>query len=374
MDLDEVEMATPVFLAQAPFAAPKPPGRPPARRSPDAAYALIGADQALSMEPGDPAVLIGLVDSGVALGHPELTRHLRTGVDTCALESDAMPAGMQLLGPSSSLHRQAPMDDQGHGTAVASIIAAQGLAMHQGLAGDTFVIPAKALAAVRQEGHITAIGSLYDIDCAVKLAVDLGARVLNLSFGTPASALGPDDPLPHEDVVRYALARGCVLVAASGNNGEIDADDPFYPAALPGVIAVGAVDEDGHPASFSSRGPHVALSAPGEDIPIAALSGYSLGNGTSFAAPFVTAAAALMVGRALRQATPLDGAAIRRLMVASARRFPRGLDARGCGTGVLDVPAALRAVDVEVAASDSRSELPSRSSTSFRSFQPTSPN
>jgi subtilisin family serine protease len=382
MDLDEVELATPVYFAQAPFAAPQGPARPVARPRPDAVYAMIGADQALAMEPGDRAVLIGLVDSGVALGHPELARHLRTGVDTVALEAGAMPAGMTLLSASTSYRRTNANDDNGHGTGVASIIAAEGMAMHRGLANDALVIPAKALAAVRQQtpdGEATesAIGSLYDIDCAVKLAVDLGARVLNLSFGTPASSLGPDDPLPHEDVVRYALARGCVLVAASGNNGDVDPDDPFYPAALPGVIAVGAVGLEGHPSSFSSRGKHVALSAPGEGIPMAALSGYKVGNGTSFAAPFVTATAALMVGRALRQATPLDGEAVLRLLVASARRFQRGTDARGCGSGVLDVPAALRAVDAEVAASDedrAASRANVTSSASSRSFQPTSPN
>jgi subtilisin family serine protease len=374
--LDAVEMAAPMYLCRTPFApAPLSPPRPAARRPrPDAAYDLIGADEALSLEPGDPAVLIGLVDSGVALGHPELVPHLRAGVDTVALEADAMPEGMRLVTASSSLRHRRPDDDQGHGTACASIMAAQGLAMHRGLAGNTFVIPAKALAAVRQaEGSgLAAIGSLPDIDHAVKMAVDLGARVLNLSFGTPASALGPDDPIPHEEVVSYALARGCILVAASGNDGD---EVPFYPAALPGVLAVGAVDGDGRPCTFTSRGPHVAISAPGQDVPIATLAGYGTGNGTSFAAPFVTAAAALMQSRALRQATPLDGDAVRRLLAASARRFARPLEASGCGAGILNVPAALRAVDEEIASGALAPDTgDSASRPRSSSFQTTSPN
>ncbi len=358
LDLDAVEMASPSFLVELPMAAPRrePGGRqgaaPPARPAASAAavYGLIGADQARAMERPDPAVLLGLVDSGVALSHPELAQSLRAGVDTVALDAGAIPAGMTLVSSSAQMREKDCQDHQGHGTACASIIAARGVGMHPGLAcGTNLVIPLKALAAVRRgDGPgVTALGSMLDIDIAVKMAVDLGGRVLNLSFGTPTSALGPEDPIPHEDVVRYALARGCVLIAASGNNGD---EDPFYPAALPGVVAVGAVDAGGRVCSFSSRGPHVALCAPGADIPIAALDGgYGAGNGTSFAAPFVTAAAALMQARALRQATPLDGDAIRRLLIDSARPFAGALAVRGCGAGILDVPAALRAVDGDIA-------------------------
>jgi subtilisin family serine protease len=366
LDLDAVEMASPSYLSATPFSV-----RRHAAPAPDV-YERIGALRARAMESPDPAVLIGLVDSGVALEHPELASALRAGVDTVALEQSSIPKGMQLVGNSSQMRQSSCEDRQGHGTACASILAARGLGMHAGLARGCSLIPARALAAVRRSdgSGLTALGSLLDIDIAVKLAVDLGGRVLNLSFGTPASALGPDDPIPHEDVIRYALERGCVLIAASGNNGD---RDPFYPAALPGVIAVGALDVHGRPASFSSRGPHVALSAPGEGIPIAALSGYGVGNGTSFAAPFVTAAAALMLGRALRQATALDGESVRRLLVASAQPFARGVDAYGCGSGTLDVPAALRAVDAEVAriAADYDVEF---ADSARPSFQTTNPN
>jgi subtilisin family serine protease len=148
--------------------------------------------------------------------------------------------------------------------------------------------------------------------------------------------------VPHVEVIRYALARNCVLVAASGNSGD---RTNYFPAALPGVLAIGAVGPTGHPARFTTRGPAVALCAPGERIPVAGLTGYELQSGTSFAAPFVTAACALLLSRAARYSSVLSAFNVRGLLTGSARPFPRGVDASGCGAGILNVPAALRAAD-----------------------------
>jgi len=176
---------------------------------------------------------------------------------------------------------------------------------------------------------------------AVKVAVDLGAKVLNMSFGTDDSALDPKLPKPHADVIAYALDRGCVLVAASGNSGT---ETRYWPAAYPGVIAAGAVGGNGLPTSFSTRGPHVALCAPGERVRSLGLSGYQDVNGTSFAAPFVAATAALMVAHGNRRSTALSSQDVRNLLVRSATPFP-GAPVSGCGSGVLDAAAALRALD-----------------------------
>ncbi len=176
------------------------------------------------------------------------------------------------------------------------------------------------------------------------MALDLGAKVLNCSFGSPMSGLDPSDPAPHKDLVDYALARGCILVAASGNSGK---EEQFSPAALDGVIAVGAVGSDDRPARFSTTGPQVALSAPGERVVSAALSGYARVTGTSFAAPFVAAAAALLVARAESRAFPLDAAAVKRILCESARPFPADVPP-GNGAGVLDACAALQRLDREI--------------------------
>src|SRR5258708_38187730 len=101
-----------------------------------------------------------------------------------------------------------------------------------------------------------------------------------MSFGTPEQELEPGDPVPHLDVIRYGLARGCILVAASGNSSRAEA---FSPASIEGVIAVGSVGLEDRPSAFSTSGDHVALSAPGENVVSAGLGGYSLSTGTSFA-------------------------------------------------------------------------------------------
>ena len=174
----------------------------------------------------------------------------------------------------------------------------------------------------------------------MKRAIDLGAKVINMSFGTAQTALGPDDPLPHAEVVTYGLQRGCILIAASGNSGKAES---FYPAAHEGVIAVGAAGLNGAPATFSTTGDHVALSAPGERVVSAGLRGYQRVTGTSFAAPFVSATAALLVSRALRRSYPLDGATAAEILKQSSR--PWRDKTQGCGAGLLDAYAALQCLD-----------------------------
>jgi subtilisin family serine protease len=256
---------------------------------------------------------------------------------------------MTLVGDYSGVDR-VPMDVVGHGTACAGIIGAAGRRLPRGLAGAARVLPMRALAGAQFVGRptMTALGSLVDIDLAVKMAIDLGARVLNLSFGTPEGSLRPRDPRPHAAVVEYARRRGCVLVAASGNSGTAAR---YYPACLDGVIAVGSVGADGTPSSFSTRGDHVDLCAPGERIPSSGIGGYQHNTGTSFAAPFVAAACALLLARAARYSEAIDGDAVRDLLRRHAAPFPRGAEADGCGTGILDVPAALRALESAISQS-----------------------
>src|SRR5215510_3975162 len=126
-----------------------------------------------------------------------------------------------------------------------------------------------------------------------------------MSFGTPESNLNHDDPRPHARVIRYAARFGCVLIAAVGNSGL---EEKFYPAALPEVIAVGSVDEQGRRSAFSTYGAHVAICAPGERIISTGRRGYLVSSGTSHAAPFVTGVAALLVSRARRSRRELNGA------------------------------------------------------------------
>ncbi|WP_245615774.1 S8 family peptidase [Andreprevotia chitinilytica] len=316
---------------------------------------MIRTAEALGYEPGDEGVIVGLLDTGVAQQHRELAGKLRRGFDAVALDASAVGGDLRLIGPHHPDNE--PDDDVGHGTGCAGIIGALGDSMPPGLAGQSTLLPVRVLGTAVGKNHKpVGIGSIADIDRGMKRLIDLGAKVINMSFGTPESMLGEHDPPPHTEVVNYGLARGCILVAASGNSG---ATERFFPAAHPGVIAVGAVDADGRLSHFSTRGEHVALCAPGERIETSGIvvveSGNAVGGsqdsapvyqwatGTSFAAPFVTATAALLVARAARRALPLDPATARDVLIRSTRPFATTTD--GAGNGVLDALAALRLLD-----------------------------
>lgn len=347
--LSVIESVSPVYLSVTPFRAELREGEArPAPKDPWYAHRMIHAAEALAMEPGDSALILAVVDSGIDLHHPELQGALRPGFDTVDLPDGQVPRSMRLVGDFSGPDK-APGDEVGHGTACAGIIAARGERLPRGVGGAVRVMPARALAGAQVVGRETrtALGSLMDIDLAVKTAVDLGARVLNLSFGTPESALRDRDPRPHREVVDYARRRGCILVAASGNSGTAAR---YYPACLDGVIAVGAVGPDGHPTGFSTRGDHVDLCAPGEGIPSTAVGGYQLNTGTSFAAPLAAGVAALVAARSARYSEPVDGEEVRELLKRTARPFPRGADADGCGAGILDARAALEALERDLSA------------------------
>jgi len=342
-DLAAVEMASPVYLADCPFAAPAPRPAAPVRDLGDWGHERIGSAAALALEPGDATVIVAVIDSGVAAEHVELRGRCRPGADLVDIPEADVSRGIKLFGDHSRRDRS-PEDLQGHGTGCAAIVSARGIRLPRGCGGLSPILPMRALAAAKivDRDKLTALGTLSDIDVAVKLAVDLGARVLNLSFGTPESALREGDPIPHAEVIEYALAQGCILIAASGNSGD---DVRYLPAALPGVIAVGAIDIEGRPAKFNARGGHVALSAPGVGIRTAGLDGLVIQNGTSFAAPFVTGAAALLIAHGARRLTPLSPYAVRDILVRSARPFAGDAGAEGCGAGILDIPAALRAAE-----------------------------
>jgi subtilisin family serine protease len=341
-EVSSVESASPNYVSVTPFDLEAAVGDVD-----DAAWEsrlMVRMAEALAYEPGDPSVLLGLIDSGIAANHAEFPEVFRAGYDTVRLHSYDVAPGIRLLGDYE--HDDYNPTDRfvGHGMACAGIIAAAGLRMPAGLAGAARIIPMRALGAAKLPDKVqpVGLGAISDLDMAMKLAIDLGAKVINMSFGTDDRALHPSSPRPHAEVVEYALARGCILVAASGNNGS---ETRYWPAAYPEVIAVGAVDGEGRPAIFSTRGAHVALCAPGERVLTTALTGYQYATGTSFAAPFVSATAALLVSRAARRAAPLNGGTVKDILIRSARPFAEEMTSVGCGAGILDAAAALGLLD-----------------------------
>jgi len=175
-------------------------------------------------------------------------------------------------------------DGYGHGTHVAGVVGAR-TGNGEGIAG---LAPGCALMPVRifnDFGH-TRDGIAAE---AVIWAADHGARVINCSWGSPM------DGEAMRDAISYAASRDVVVVAAVGNGGK---NEPNWPGAHPDAIGVAAsTDLDGW-ASFSAWGDWVDLAAPGKGVlstyPVALGNGYRTMEGTSMAAPFVTAAAALV--------------------------------------------------------------------------------
>jgi len=269
--------------------------------------ANIGMPSAWDRGQGSPTALIAIVDTGVDLDHPDLAGRIAPGWDFV---------------------RDDPIadDDSGHGTMVAGAAAA-GTNNAKGVAGVAWnarILPVKVL---DSQGS----GTDADVASGITWAADQGARVINVSAG------GTDDSSVLRDAVNYALARDAVVVAAAGNDASAF---PFYPAAYPGVVAVTATDHAGAFASFSNYGPWSTLSAPGVNITSTAMGPgdqYSTGSGTSFAAPLVAGASAL-----LRAANPTWSQAevMARLKVTARDAGPPGPDDQ-YGYGLVDPTYAL---------------------------------
>jgi subtilisin family serine protease len=211
---------------------------------------------------------------------------------------------------------------------VASIIAAAPVP------GVSFsgVAPAAGILSVKITNSDTFPGSVAAQ--AIVAAVDAGAQVINLSLATvstPALAAA----------VRFAQASNVVVVAAAGNDSPDGATGPFYPAAYPGVLSVGAVGQDGARAGFSDTRTPVSVTAPGVSV-TAAYPGVfpraynPASNGTSFATAFVSGVAALV-----RAAHPgLDQAQVVARITATAN----GSAGPGTGHGLINPVQAVTAI------------------------------
>jgi subtilisin family serine protease len=353
-ELSIVEQAGVETLAFAPSTARTArPGRRQNRFSRDdlwTPHRQVHAPQALRIEAGDEGVTCAVVDTGVALGHAELQRRLKAGFDTVDIGIGRVGPKLRLIGDSRGRDFSA-FDGTGHGSHVAGIIGAQGWRIPPGTGGRTLILPIRVLAAakVETEGNgksaVLGVGAGTDISIGLKVAIDLGADIINMSFGTPERSVDPDGPQPHADVVRYALHYGCVPIAAMGNSGT---PERYYPAALPGVISVGSVNRQGDRSTFSSYGGGLTLCAPGERIVSLGCRGYAVSSGTSQAAPFVSGAAALLVSRARRNQRRLEAADVERLLVLTATPLSGGGFHRETGHGLLNIEAALRRLDQEI--------------------------
>ncbi|HWG89306.1 MAG TPA: S8 family peptidase [Candidatus Thermoplasmatota archaeon] len=213
-------------------------------------------------------VLVAIVDTGIDLLHPDLAPNLYLG-----------PRGEQ--GYDFVNNDTDPDDDHGHGTLVAGVVGAvadNGFGV-AGVAPEATLLPVKVL----DEGGE---GDLSLVATGVRYAADRGAHVIVLSLGSY------DDTPALRDALQYAVAKGALPIAATGNHGLTPG--VLYPAAYPEAVAVGALEDDGTVPWYSNGGPEVDFVAPAEEILTTARDGRFLRrSGTSFAAPHVAGVAAL---------------------------------------------------------------------------------
>jgi hypothetical protein len=211
-----------------------------------------------------------VIDSGIHRSHPDLIyADIRNGWDYIAND-------------------HVKSDNFGHGTKVTGIIAAKtnnyiGIS---GLNWNVTIIPFKV---VQDSGTIYSshvISAIYD-------AADIGCKVINLSLG------GPDYSMAENDAVQYAISKGSIVIASSGNTGNSVYQ---YPASYDNVISVASINEYGTKSAFSTYNDRITVTAPGEKVATTSSPTYNNGyaeyeyvNGTSFSSPHVAGIAALAV-------------------------------------------------------------------------------
>ena len=235
---------------------------------------------------GQSDVIVAVLDTGVAMNHPDLMSGIWTNpreIPDNGIDDDGNGFIDDVHGWNFAGNNNAVADDYGHGTHVAGIAAARinngiGIA---GMAGGATIMPVKVFFPPPN-----VIGTYEDLIRAIVYATDNGARVINMSLGTSSYSRG------EEAAVDYAWDHGAVVVAAAGNTGR---ETYHYPAAHPNAIAVAATTASDTRAGFSTYGDFVDVAAPGSSVFSTLMSGgYGNMSGTSMATPHVAGLAALL--------------------------------------------------------------------------------
>jgi subtilisin family serine protease len=241
----------------------------------------INAPGAWAVSTGS-GVRVAVLDTGADSAHPDLQGKIVRQTNICAAD----PAcGDGAAG-----------DDNGHGTHVTGILAAD-TNNSIGVAALGWNVTVDEYKVLNSNGD----GFTSDVDTAIYDAVAAGDRVINLSLANYSCLQSPSDCGPDPDeqaAVEYAIAHNVVVVAAAGNGlpGLPGDNGLTYPASYPGVLSVAATDNRGAVQAFSQWGRAANIAAPGTGI-VSTWNdgGYAVLDGTSMSTPQVSAAAALII-------------------------------------------------------------------------------
>ncbi|UPT73290.1 MAG: S8 family peptidase [Elusimicrobiota bacterium] len=248
-------------------------------------------------------VKLAVIDTGIDMTHPEL--------------SGILKGGWNAISTSTTFN-----DDNGHGTHCAGTIAAKDDAA--GVVGVAPEIDLYGVKVLDEGGSGTFDDVIAGMLWAVENKMEIASMSLGAGRGNPALA----------DAVEVMRKAGVILIAAAGNSGG----SVGFPAAYPGAIAVAASDSADKLAGFSSRGPSVAVIAPGVNVKSTYMGGgYDTLSGTSMATPHVAGLAALYVATH-KGATPEQA---RAALTAASAKLPNVPDI-GQGAGLPTAPALVR--------------------------------
>ena len=262
----------------------------------------VNAPKAWGITTGN-SFLVGVLDTGVDNNHPDLKGKATSGTDNDSIDLN---------------------DTIGHGTEVSGIIAAN-TNNSQGIAGVSWNTKIVALKITDEFGQ----ARVSNVVNALDQAYEKNVKIVHISLSTNQFSQ------TLKNAIAQAQSRGLLVISTSGNSGV---EELRYPAAFDGVIGVGAVDNNNQLEFYSTTGEHLDLVAPGEQIYTTSLdSSYSKVTGTSFAAPQVSGAAALIWSIA----PDLTNNEVREILTNSADDLGNPGKDKQFGSGILNIEKAV---------------------------------
>lgn len=290
-------------------------------------------------------ITVAVLDTGVDGRHEDLAGSVAQGPD--------YTAGGR--GPGSRYWGR-------HGTSIAGIIAGHGHGPGAS-AGVLGMAPLAKILSVRvtwenndpiRQGRGAALQDRDAVAKGIRYAVDHGANVINMSLGGGNATF--NGTVADEAAIKYALDKGVVLVASMGNDGA-PPTKKYFPAAYPGVIAVGAVDRRLRPWKDSNQGGYVSVAAPGVGIVSTDTSdAYQVTDGTSASSAIVAGVVALVRSR-FPQMTPDQ---VKQALEQGVTHQPAGGHDDQLGAGVVDAAKVLDAAAAREQAAIRPSASPTR--------------